>query len=96
MGYNFGDKYFICDTCGGKLECSIYSSGGYTDAIRSGWKEDVKEIIHIIPEQIIKSKFMGNRIIREHKKIEKIIILECDRCVSRKKKLKKIKEKMGI
>lgn len=87
--------FFYCDSCSNKIGISIYSSAGICEILRQGWRYKVIEIPHIIPEQIIKSKYIGNKIIKEHSKVEKKIIIECDLC-QRVNKIKKIKEKMGI
>ncbi len=96
--FNHGDDHYICSICERTEEVNIYSSTGYMDIIKKGWVASMEEIEHIIPEQIIKDKYKGNRVIKEHKKIERILYLTCDLCYiaeQRRNKIKVIMSKMG-
>lgn len=95
--YNHGDDHYICSVCGRTEEVNFYSSAGYMDIIKKGWIANIEEIVHVIPEQILKDKFKGNRIIKEHKKIERLLYLTCDSCYvaeQRRNKLKVIMSKI--
>ncbi len=87
-----------CNYCGCEKEIDIFSSKMFCDIIDCGWKMEVIQIEHIIPEKIIRSQYLGDRIIKQHKKIEKKVNLKCDLCVlkeERNKKIKKIINKGG-
>ena len=100
---NLKDNYKIindkivykCNSCTNTIEISSFSSAGISEIVNKGWTYQVIEIPHIIPEQIIKSKYIGDKVIKEYTKIEKKLIIECDLC-KRNKKIKNIKLKMGI
>jgi hypothetical protein len=96
--YNHGDDHYVCSVCGRTEEVNVYSSAGYMDIIKKGWVASIDEIEHYIPEEIIRDKYKGNRIIKGHKKIERILYLTCDLCYiaeQRRNKIKVIMSKMG-
>jgi len=93
VDYSPSDIFYNCDSCSNKIGVSVFSSAGIGDILRQGWSYKLIEIPHIIPETITKSIYIGDKVIKEHTKIEKKVIIECDLC-KRKKKIMKIK--MGI
>ena len=98
MPHIHGDNFYYCDTCGRKLEISMFSSVPYYDLKREGWEWIVKEVSNIIPSKFIYSQYTGGRWIREHKKTRSVIKIKCDICIlvgERIKKIKVIKEKIG-
>ena len=100
MPYKKTDTEYVCDLCGRKLLINPFSSSGILEIYTVyGWGFEVQEKIHLIPEQIIRDKFKGDRIIKQHNKKENIIFINCDLCIlgkKRKEKILLIKEKMGI
>lgn len=92
MSYIHGDITHKCDFCGKTTEVSSFSSRPLFDITDKGWVYNLIEIHHMIPEKIIKDKYKGYQIIKEHKKIEKKIELKCDQCILNEQRLKKLKK----
>jgi DNA-directed RNA polymerase subunit RPC12/RpoP len=97
MPYIHGDEYYICDTCGRKLDINVFSSAPLSDLKREGWRCDVETITNIVPSKLIYSQYTGGRWIREHKKTRNVMRITCNHCIiieDRVNKIRKINEKL--
>lgn len=98
MSHIHGDEYYVCDTCGRKLEINQFSSAPFMDLKREGWEYKVEEVTNIVPSKLIYSQYTSGRWIREHKKTRNVIKIKCDICIlvsERISKIKNIKNKLN-